>query len=168
MISTRRLFIRGWREEEAEDFFSLTQDEGFTLYPINNYRQESIASARSWIERAIELNRQTQLGKWGVFEKVSGHLLGMGGLTPWRWEGEELVDITYRLRTPAWGQGYGLELARALVNYAFQVRLLPEITATITPDNLASKKIADKLGMKFERRIVLLNVPTDLYRLRGS
>jgi len=92
----------------------------------------------------------------------------MGGLTPWRWEGEELVDITYRLKSSAHGQGYGSELAQALVDYGFKTLGLTQITATITPDNVASKRIAQKLGMQFDRRIELLGVATDLYRLVKS
>ena len=75
------------------------------------------------------------------------------------------MDITYRLKSSAHGQGYGPELAQALVDYGFKTLGLTQITATITPDNVASKKIAQKLGMQFDQRIELLGVATDLYRL---
>ena len=58
-----------------------------------------------------------------------------------------------------------LELADALRNYGFEQLKLKEITATITPDNIPSKKIAERLGLKFDKKIVLLGVETDLYRL---
>jgi ribosomal-protein-alanine N-acetyltransferase len=160
MITSIRLEIKPWTEDQALDFFNLTLDEGFNLFPINIYRQASEESARQWIRQCI--------GKWGVWEKQSGDLLGMGGLTPWKLGDENLVDITYRLRRSAWGKGYGLELAQALVRYGFDQQKLSEITATITPDNLASKKIAEKLGMKFDQQIILLGVPTELYRLKSE
>ncbi|HZH12971.1 MAG TPA: GNAT family N-acetyltransferase [Archangium sp.] len=160
MFTSERLLIRAWKESDAEAFYELTQDEGFNLHPINIYRQESIDTAREWIRKVK--------GKLAVFEKVSGKLIGMGGLAPWTWEGEELFDITYRLRESAWGKGYGWELAEALVNHGFRELGLDQITATIAPDNLPSKKIAEKLGMKFDRHIRLLGVPTDLYRLRRT
>jgi len=159
-ITSKRLLIRAWKESDAEAFYELTQDEGFNLHPINVYRQKSIDSAREWIRNVK--------GKLAVLEKESGQLIGMGGLTPWTWEGEELVDITYRLRESVWGKGYGWELAEALVDHGFRGRGLKQITATITPDNLPSKRIAEKLGMKFDRHILLLGVPTDLYRLRRT
>jgi ribosomal-protein-alanine N-acetyltransferase len=158
MFTSERLLIRAWKESDAEAFYELAQDEGFNLHPINVYRQKSIDTAREWIRNVK--------GKLAVFEKESGQLIGMGGLTPWTWEGEELFDITYRLRESAWGRGYGWELAEALVHHGFRELGLEQITATITPDNLPSKKIAEKLGMKFDRHILLLGVPTDLYRLR--
>lgn len=157
MFASRRLEIRDWSPEDAPAFYELTHDDVFNLYPINVYRQASVDSAREWIKKSK--------GKYAVIEKASGELIGMGGLTKWTWEGEELFDITYRLRGSAVGKGLGWELAEALVNHGLHTLRLPQITATITPDNLPSKKIAEKLGLKFDKRILLNNVPTDLYRL---
>lgn len=159
MISSR-LIIQPWTLDLAPGFFELSQDEGFTLFPIAKYRQTNLESAQEW----IRLNP----AKFAVLEKQSGSLIGMGGLTPWKFHDEDLIDITYRLRESAWGKGYGMELAAALVKYGFEEKGLKEITATITPDNHASKKIAAKLGFKFDQNIILLEVPTDLYRLRNS
>lgn len=124
---------------------------------ITDYRQTSIQSAESWI--------RTQKGKFAVLRLDSSELIGMGGLTPWDLETEPLIDITYRLKQSAWGQGYGWELAKALKDFAFDTLDLSQITATITPDNFPSKKIAEKLGLRFDRQIILHGVLTDLYRL---
>ncbi len=153
-----RLTIRPFTEADAGEFFELAQDDGFNAFPINIYRQKDLAAARGWLKNAH--------GKFGVWEKKSGALIGMGGLTPWTWDGEELVDITYRLRGSAWGQGYGWELALALKNYAFDILKLPEITATIMPTNLPSRKIADRMGFQFDKKIILKGVDTELYRLK--
>jgi RimJ/RimL family protein N-acetyltransferase len=157
-LNSNRLIISSWEAQHAAAFFELSQDAGFNLFPITIYRQANVESARDWI-----MNSKT---KWGVWEKQSGELIGIGGLTPWQLGADELVDITYRLRESNWGQGYGLELARALVKYGFTEMGLQQITATITPDNEASKKIAAKLGMVFDQHILLKNVPTDVYRLK--
>lgn len=168
MISTSRLEIKPWSEELAAHFLELTRDEGFNLFPITVYRQTDLNTARDWIQHALNLNKKTKLGKWAVWERSSGTLIGMGGLTPWLFEGQNLVDITYRLRQSAWGKGYGIETAKALVEYGFNDLKLNEITATITPDNIASKNIATKLGMKFDKLIILQGITTELYRLQHS
>ncbi len=152
-----RLIIRPFVEADAGEFFELAGDEGFNAFPINIYRQTNLESALEWIRNAH--------GKYGVWENSTHQLIGMGGLTYWTWEGEEMIDITYRLRSSAHGRGLGLELATALKDYAFNTMKLPEITATIMPENIPSKKIAEKLGFKFSKHILLKNVPTDLYRL---
>ena len=155
MIRTPRLAITPLDETDAEEFFELTSDATFNAFPITIYKQASLASTLEWI--------RAQRGKFAV--RAAGMLIGMGGLTPWQWEGEDLVDITYRLRGSAVGQGYGWELAVALRDYAFQTLELTHITATITPDNVASKRIAEKLGFHFEKNILLKGVETELYRL---
>lgn len=141
----------------AEDFFELTQDEGFRAFPISDYQQQSVESAREWIKKTN--------GKYAVVEQESFKIIGMGGLMTWIFEGQELVDITYRLRSDAQGKGYGVELAKALLDYGFESLNLEQITATIHPDNEPSKKLAEKLGLRYDKRIELLGVPTDLYRI---
>lgn len=167
MISTNRLLIKPFEESDAEAFFELSNDKGFGLFPINDYRQKNVTSALEWIKKSREINLTRNLGKWGIWSKDSHELLGMGGLTPWTWEGVELIDLTYRFRESAWGKGFGMESAQGLVEHGFKNLELLEITATITPDNQASKKIAERLGMRFDKNIVLLGVSTDLYRVQG-
>jgi len=157
MIETKRLLIRSFSESDAKSFYELTLDNGFNLYPITIYGQESASSALAWIKQ--------NTSKLSVWEKQTNSLIGMGGLTPWEWEKEKLMDVTYRFRESAWGQGYGSELAEALVHYGVHTLKLDNLTATITPDNIGSKKIAEKIGMKFDQRITLKGVATDLYRL---
>jgi [ribosomal protein S5]-alanine N-acetyltransferase len=155
MISTPRLIIKPFTLGDAQNFFELSQDDAFNLFPIKIYRQKDLAGACEWIK--------TNTTKWAVWE--NGDLIGVGGLTPWELGEEILIDITYRLRERAHGKGLGFELAQALVNYGFHEMKLSQITATITPDNLPSKRVAEKLGMKFDQHIILLGVPTDVYRL---
>lgn len=155
MIKTERLIIRPWELSDAEAFYELTQDDGFNLFPITVYRQKSVETAKKWIEENPH--------KFAV--EYQDKIAGMGGLTPWILEQEKLIDITYRLRSSAWGKGLGIELARGLVKLGFEIQQLQEITATITPDNEASKKIAEKIGLKFDKMILLKGVVTELYRM---
>ncbi len=168
MIKTPRLMIKPWTEAHTADFYELSRDAGFSLFPITVYRQDSLESARLWIKKTILQNQEIGMGKWSVWETESGKLVGMGGLTPWTWKEENLIDITYRLRESARGKGYGKELALALVLYGQKNLSLFEITATITPNNAVSKAIATKLGFKFDQKIILQGVATDLYRLSKS
>lgn len=160
MFRTLNLEVKKWTLDQTQDFFELSQDEGFNLFPITKYRQESLDTARVWIKDNV--------GKYSVTELKTNRIIGMGGLTPWNFENESMIDITYRLRESAWGRGLGMELAQGLKHYAFHELGLNEITATITPDNIGSIKIAKRLGMNLDRRIMLLGVPTDLFRLQNS
>lgn len=159
-IFTSRLKLSPFTDQDAAAFYELSLDQGFTLFPINNYRQTSPESALQWI-------REKSRGKFSVRLIDSDDLIGMGGLTPWTWEGESLVDITYRLRESAWGKGLGWELAEGLVVFG-KSQKLTNLSLTIMPDNLPSKKIAEKLGFEVSKRIVLLGVETELYTLKSE
>ncbi len=161
---SERLNFRPWILADAEAFYDLTKDDGFNAFPITKYRQTSVDSARQWIQEAIDLHQKTGLGKIGVWGEKK-NLVGSVGLTPWEWDGENLVDLMYRIRSSEWGHGYGTEAAIAITQYAFENLKLKELTATITPDNAPSIKLAKSLGMKFEKRITLKGVETDLFRL---
>ncbi|MGE0615983.1 MAG: GNAT family N-acetyltransferase [Bacteriovoracia bacterium] len=167
-IATSRLDIRNWRSRDAEAFFALVQDEGFHAHAITVYRQTDLASSRRWVDDAVATYDATGLGKWAIWERETHQLVGMGGLTEWTIGEESLIDLTYRFRTSAWGKGYGTESASAMAHFAFNQLGLSQITATITPANLASKRVASRLGMKLDRRITLKGVETDLYRLVSS
>jgi [ribosomal protein S5]-alanine N-acetyltransferase len=164
-MNTNRLRILPWSRGDAKDFFLLTQDEGFKAFPITNYDQANIEAALQWIDQEIEIHQTTGLGKMAVREGETNELIGMCGLTPWDWQGEHLIDLTYRFRKESWGKGYGWEAASAMVYHAFNDLGLKEITATITPDNTPSINLAIKLGMKFDQDIVLKSVNTRLFRL---
>ncbi|MCX6117084.1 MAG: GNAT family N-acetyltransferase [Proteobacteria bacterium] len=164
-IITKRLEIEPFSLEHTQEFFELAQDDGFNAFPITVYRQADIDSARDWILNAIAIRESTGLGKMAVRTKETAELIGMVGLTPGEWEGEGLVDLTYRFKQSVWGFGYGSEAAFATASFAFEDLKLPEITATITPDNFPSTKIAKRLGMTLEKRICLKNIPTDLFRM---
>lgn len=153
-------------EGDALSFFRLTSDEGFHAFPITIYRQKDLESSLKWLEEMRKFyGKNNGLGKYAVRLKGQDEIIGMGGLTPWRFEGEELTDITYRLHSGMWGKGLGLELATLLMRLGREQFKLKNISATITPDNLPSQSIAKKIGLRFHSRITLHGVPTDLYRL---
>ena len=93
-----------------------------------------------WEERGI--------GMWAVVHKAQGEVIGRCGFTflPSTTE----VEIGYILARSYWGAGYATEVARASVHYGFENLALPRIVAVTRPDNLASHRVLQKLGMTYE------------------
>jgi len=60
------------------------------------------------------------------------------------------ADLGYTLRRDAWGQGYGTELARALLEFGFRELGLHRIWATTDTENIASQRVLEKCGMRRE------------------
>lgn len=157
MFETQRLIVKAWTDEDAESFLNLSRDRGLTDNTITLYEQKTLEDAKDWIKKNPT--------KWAVWEKASHSIIGLGGITPIAFENEILPDVTYRIRESHWGKGLGPELARGIVDYAFQVQKRAELTITITPENLSSAKIGLGLGFTFEKEIMLYGVKTHLYRL---
>ncbi|MDQ2691068.1 MAG: GNAT family N-acetyltransferase, partial [Chloroflexota bacterium] len=69
--------------------------------------------------------------------------------------GKPEVEIGYRLRRSAWGKGFATEAACAVRDFAFNSLGMQRLIALIDPDNIASIRVAEKLGMQYEKDIML-------------
>jgi hypothetical protein len=86
-----------------------------------------------------------------VIEKTSNELIGYCGLFYYPDVcGQPENEIGYRLARPSWGRGYATEAARAVRDYSFGVLGLLRLIAMIDPQNVASLRVAEKLGMHYE------------------
>jgi RimJ/RimL family protein N-acetyltransferase len=163
MIETARLIIKTWDNDEAAQFFQLSQDPGFNSFPITVYTQKNVKSAKAWIAEAQRSFLENGTGMLGVWDKNSKELIGIAGL---RIMGtERRYELTYRLKSSAWGKGFATEAARALLDYGFNQLGLSEIAASITPDNEDSKKVARKLGMTYSGNDTILGVQAEIFRV---
>lgn len=88
-------------------------------------------------------------GRVAIHERDTGRFLGRGGLHYWDQFGE--VEVGWVLRADAQGRGYATEAGRAWVRWAFEHLPVPYVTACISPDNQASRAVADRLGMSVIR-----------------
>lgn len=88
-------------------------------------------------------------GVSAVLRKSDGEFIGWGGLQPLEDSGE--IEVGYGFDTPHWGRGYATEMAEAWLRYGFEEAGLERIVAVAVPENTASRRVMEKLGMKFEK-----------------
>jgi len=88
--------------------------------PITDYRQASALNAEQWITSEAAVHANHVFGKVGLWERSAVELIGMAGLTPRQHGSDNLVDLTYRLRSTAWLSGYGAEPAIAMAKFSFE------------------------------------------------
>jgi len=63
------------------------------------------------------------------------------------------VEVAYTIAREYWGQGLATEAAQAILQYGFKTLNLSRIVSLIDPDNGASQRVAEKMGMTFEKRV---------------
>ena len=83
-----------------------------------------------------------------VIDKRSGQFMGMCGLFVLKEDGA--VEIAYALGQSFWGQGYTTEAAVAVLRYGFETIGLQRIIALAVPENIASQRVMQKIGMQHQ------------------
>ena len=152
ILATERLVLDELvAERDALFMFELLNEPGF-LDNIGDRGVTDLDGARAYIERAaVASYARNGFGLWRVVEAAGGRPVGICGLV--RREGLDVPDIGYALLACAEGRGYATEAARATLAYARGTLGLTRIAAITGPDNKASIRVLEKIGLRFEKML---------------
>jgi len=104
----------------------------------------------AFVRERIEADFGEGLGYWSVFENEHpDRFIGWILLIPTSGTGSE-IELGWRFNRDAWGKGYATEASKALLDYALDTLYLDRVVADIDPNNLASIRVATKIGMMDE------------------
>jgi len=78
---------------------------------------------------------------------------------------ENFIELGYRLDQAFWGKGMATEAALAIKNYALNQLKIPTLISIIHHENVASKNVALKIGMKLMKKTTFKDVVVDVYSL---
>lgn len=107
-----------------------------------------------WVARNLAHQEAHGFGLFSVLLKDSGLLVGDCGLTRMELAGAGEVELGYDLRGDYWNQGLATEAAAAVRDYAFAALNLPRLVSLIRQGNRASRRVAEKVGMRHEADLV--------------
>ena len=172
MIETARLILRNWREEDIEPFIRHTNTPAVMRW-LGGVK--SAQEHRTAFRDRIMRWQESGFTFWAVERKADGELLGFCGLKIADAEGspiEGMLEVGWRLREDAWGQGYAKEAAIASLDYAFTRLGADRVVALTFVPNEASWGLMERLGMTRrpeldydDERFPALN-PTIVYDIR--
>jgi RimJ/RimL family protein N-acetyltransferase len=151
-LETERLVLRMFRETDFEAYTRIFADPEVMRYVSDG---KPLSRQEAWRSLAFQLGHWALrgYGMWAVEEKASGSLVGrIGLLNPEGWPGFELG---WALGREHWGKGYATEGARRALAYAFTDLGREHVISVILPENLASIRVAERLGETLEGRVVL-------------
>jgi ribosomal-protein-alanine N-acetyltransferase len=114
------------------------------------------------VRRFVAHWREHGFGVWAVEERASGRVIGQCGLN--RLDSGE-IEILWALEPATWERGYGTEAAKAALVYAFDVLRLDRVVALARPQNGPSRRIMDKLGLRWERDVDAFGAPAVYYAI---
>ncbi len=160
-METERLVLRRWAEGDVDALAPIFAEPAFWHFPFG--RGFTREETERFLERQLEHWATHGFGVWAVELKADGRLAGYAGLSIPSWLPQVLpaVEVGWRLHPEHWGKGLATEGGRASVRYGFEELGLDRIIAIVMPDNVASLRVAAKLGMvvAFETRDAERDVP---------
>ena len=110
----------------------------------------SVDESELRLQGLLEHQERHGFSRWAVLERGGASVLGEAGLTLFELRGPD-IELGYRLKTPYWGRGYATEAASAWVAHGFDELGLRRIVGVAHPENGASQRVLEKVGMRFER-----------------
>ena len=146
IITTPRLLLRYWRDEDLESFRALNADPRVMMYyPDVLSGEQSDALA----ERIQTRLREQDFGLWAVEVPAVADFIGFIGLSVPGFTSHftPCVEIGWRLAFEHWGKGYASEGASAALGRAFVALNLKEVVSFTVPDNRRSIGVMERIGM---------------------
>ena len=162
IIETERLLLRPFTKEDLPELVRMRTDEEVARYlgTPETRTPEFVARRLDFYMRCRE---QHGFGMSPAVAKADGTFVGWGGLQPLEETGE--IEVGCGLDRPFWGRGYASELAAAWLRYGFETAGLERIIAVAVPENTASRRVMEKLGMRYEKNAVHYGVDCVFYAI---
>jgi|SRR5580658_8780031 RimJ/RimL family protein N-acetyltransferase len=150
-ITTERLNLRRWREDDREPFQALNADPR-----VMEHFPDLLSAAESdaLFERIHGHFDRHGFGPWAAELRESHTFLGFIGLSvpPFDAPFMPAVEVGWRLRSDYWNRGLATEGARAAMRYGFETLNLAGLVSFTVPANMRSRRVMEKLGMTHDQR----------------
>ena len=152
ILETQNLKLREFSQDDLNDLAAMVADEDqMRFYPRPKTRDE----ASAWISRNLSLYREYGFGFWFIESLSTSDFLGYCGIRPLALQGASEIEIGWHIKKTFWNRGIATEAAMAVRDLAFRRFALSRLVAIIHPDHIASRRVAENIGMHDEKTTIL-------------
>lgn len=167
VCETSRLILRKFKESDVEPLLSFLGDPEVMRFSIRGpVTREDIQT--KYLPSCFKRYSRDGLGQWAVVLKSDGKCVGECGICVQEVDGEREFEISYRMCRDCWGIGLATEAARACRDYGFKKAGLHRLISIIESENAASIRVAEKMGMKLEKRASFHKIPVLIYSVANA
>lgn len=148
-LRTKRLLLREWKDEDIEPLARMNDDPKVVRYLARLADRNAI---EVWINTQREHFKKHGYGLWALQRSDVSGCIGFCGLVnvPYQAHFTPAVEIAWRLYPDWWGRGYATEAAVAALAFGFQNLKLNQIVANAAADNVASRRLMERIGMSHD------------------
>lgn len=160
-METRRTIFLKPAATEYDEIFALESNEQSRAYLGGPVAKEKFPEKF----RAM-LSVQPPECYWVVRHKGTNAFIGLVCIT--NYHDRIHYDVSYQLHPAFWGEGYGTEIIRKVIEYGLSILGLEELYAETQKKNLASVRVLEKVGMQFVSQIERFGEEQVVYSIRNS
>lgn len=164
-LTTARLFGEAIATSDFADIHRLHSDPLVMKTLSADGKPLSEEVTRESIRQAIDHWQQHGFGFWVFRRQSDGAFIGRGGLKLYEIEGENVIGLAYAVMSEFWSQGFATEMARASLDVGLGQLGFPEICSWTLPINLASQRVMEKLGFRYQRDFEFAGLVHRCYRV---
>jgi ribosomal-protein-alanine N-acetyltransferase len=163
VLETQRLVLREFQFEDLDALATILCDrETMRYYPMSFDRAE----VTDWIQRNRTRYANDGYGLWPMILKSTRELIGDCGLVRQSVDAVDEIEIGYHMRRDLWNQGYASEAARACRDFGFSNLKVDRLISLIRPENLASRRVAEKNGMTIWKEVTKADLLHYVYAIK--
>jgi len=167
-LKTERLLLRHFQTTDDEPMYRVFCDPEVMRFSDGVKSKEWV---QGWLQTCLERYEAWGFGPYAIVEQRNQVVIGYCGLFFFPdLDGQPETEIGYRLAGSAWGQGYATEAAKAVRDFAFETLSVKRLIAMIDPSNVASIRVAEKIGMHYQKDVMLegYDHPDHVYVITAS
>lgn len=164
-IRTNRLLLRCYSKEDLDAYARIMGDrEVGKWFPKGDgyTHEESEKSLRNILDHWNKFG----FGIWAITDKANNVLLGRCGLNTITETSE--VEIDFVIAPDYWRKGYATEAAEAVLKYGFENLKLNRVIALAKPENTASRRVIEKIGMQYVKEAQYWGITCAYYAISKS
>jgi ribosomal-protein-alanine N-acetyltransferase len=150
-LETERLILRSFHEEDVDAMVRLFANPNFMRFSLGAFteRKQTIA----FIGKVMGWDRAGIPSQFAIMPRGEDAIIGYCGFFYHPDHGIEDIEIGYRLNPDYWNRGLITEAARAVRDHGFRGWKLSRVISLIHPENIPSRRVAEKNGMTVEKKI---------------
>jgi len=157
-LETARLILRPFGDDDVDAMAELFADPDFMRFSLGVFtkREQTVA----FIEKVVGWDRAGIASQFAVVPRDENNPVGYCGFFHHPEHGIEDIEIGYRLHPDYWNRGLITEAARAVRDHGFRDWKLSRVISLIHPENIPSRRVAEKNGMTLEKEIIFRGFST--------
>jgi RimJ/RimL family protein N-acetyltransferase len=175
VVETARLRLRPFTLDDVDAYYAAVYGDPDVMRYLPGGVPRSRERTQQIVEFFMHHREQNGFAPWAVIHKADNRLIGECGLNTVFDSRPREIEVLYALAKPYWGQGFATEGARASLRFGFEEVDLQRIIGLAMPENTASRRVMEKLGMRYEgikkyygMKLATYTITREAFRWDGS